>query len=187
VLPDVRRRDLFNLWQVARNAGLATASVGLLGDIVACPGGDFCSLANARAIPLAQAIQQRFAEPGQLADIGELRLNISGCVNACGHHHVGHIGVLGVDKHGEEFYQLTLGGAGGREAALGKVIGPAVAAAEVPNVIVRLVENYRMRRRPQERFIDTLKRVGTETFRAAAYDEPESSKSPAYEREAANG
>jgi sulfite reductase (NADPH) hemoprotein beta-component len=187
VLPDIRKRDLFTLWQIARNTGLATANVGLLSDIVACPGGDFCSLASAKSIPLAQAVQVRFADRAKLADIGELKLNISGCVNACGHHHVGHIGLLGVDKGGEEFYQVTLGGGTGREVALGKVIGPAVAAADVPDVVERLVENYRMCRRPNERFIDTLKRVGPDSFRAAAYGTTESIESTAYEREAANG
>ena len=188
ILPDVKKRDLFNLWQAARNAGLATPNIGLLSDIVACPGGDLCSLANARSLPLAAAIQDRFADRQRLADIGELRLNISGCVNACGHHHVGHIGVLGVDKAGEERYQITLGGAFGLEAAIGNVIGPSFAAAEVPAVIERVVENYRMCRRPHERFIDTLHRVGPESFRAAAYEtNTESTESTEYEREVANG
>ena len=182
LLPDVMKRDLFNLWQLARNAGLATPGAGLINDIVACPGGDYCSLALARSIPLAQAIQQRFAGIAVQQDIGALRLNISGCMNACGHHHVGSIGVLGVDKHGAEFYQITLGGATGLEAALGKVIGPAVAAADVPGVIERLVDNYRLCRRPRERFIDTLQRVGPESFQAAAYG-----NTPTIEREAANG
>ncbi|MCX7169380.1 MAG: nitrite/sulfite reductase [Proteobacteria bacterium] len=171
VLPDVRKRDLFKLWQQANAAGLATSNIGLLSDIVACPGGDYCSLAYARSIPLAQAIQGRFSDQEQLADIGELKLNISGCINACGHHHVGHIGIIGVDKKGEENFQITLGGAWGIEAALGKVIGPAVAAEEVPQLIERLVDNYRMFRRPHERFIDTLKRIGMESFRVAAYQE----------------
>lgn len=188
ILPDVKKRDLFNLWQVARNAGLATPNIGLLSDVVACPGGDLCSLANARSLPLAAAIQDRFADRERLADIGELRLNISGCVNACGHHHVGHIGVLGVDKAGEERYQITLGGAFGLEAAIGGVIGPSFAAADVPAVIERVVENYRMCRRPHERFIDTLHRVGPESFRAAAYEtSTESTESTEYEREVANG
>ncbi|MBI5923655.1 MAG: nitrite/sulfite reductase [Betaproteobacteria bacterium] len=175
VLPDVRKRDLYPLWQKACAAGLATPNVGLLSDIVACPGGDYCSLANARSIPLAQAIQSRFTDQEQLADIGELKLNISGCVNACGHHHVGHIGILGVDKQGQECFQITLGGAWGMEAALGKVIGPALPAAEVPQAIERLVDNYRQYRRHHERFVDTFKRIGPESFRAAAYpdDNPE--------------
>lgn len=185
ILPDVKKRDLFSLWQAARNAGLATPNIGLLSDVIACPGGDLCSLANARSLPLAAAIQDRFADRERLADIGELRLNISGCVNACGHHHVGHIGVLGVDKAGEERYQITLGGAFGLEAAIGGVIGPSFAAAEVPAVIERVVENYRMCRRPHERFIDTLQRVGPESFRAAAYETK--TESTEYEREVANG
>ncbi|MDK9723327.1 MAG: nitrite/sulfite reductase [Sterolibacteriaceae bacterium MAG5] len=188
ILPDVKKRDLFNLWQLARNAGLATPNIGLLSDVIACPGGDLCSLANARSLPLAAAIQDRFADRERLADIGELRLNISGCVNACGHHHVGHIGVLGIDKAGEERYQITLGGAFGLEASIGGVIGPSFAAAEVPAVIERLVENYRMCRRPHERFIDTLHRVGPESFRAAAYEtNTESTESTEIEREVANG
>jgi len=179
LLPDVRKRDLFALWQALCGIGLATPNVGLLTDIVSCPGGDYCSLANARSIPLAAAIQQRFSDPHQVADIGALKLNISGCVNACGHHHVGHIGILGVDKHGEEFFQITLGGAWGIEAALGKVIGPSLVAEEVPQAIEKLVDNYRQQRRPQERFIDTLNRIGPDSFRDAVYPnrfDPDSGK-----------
>lgn len=185
ILPDVRKRDLYNLWQETKKARLATPTVGLLTDIVACPGGDYCSLANARSLPLAAAIQQRFANRDELADIGALRLNISGCVNACGHHHVGAIGILGVDKAGEERYQITLGGATGPLAAIGAVIGPSIAAAEVPEVIVRIVNHYRSCRRPKEAFIDTLKRIGTKSFAAGAY----ANEIPAidYEREVANG
>lgn len=171
VLPDVRRRDLFKLWQLLRHAELATPTVGLVADITACPGGDYCGLALARTIPLAQAIQASFADLRLQEDIGELKLNISGCMNACGHHHVGNIGLLGVDKNGAEFYQITLGGAWGLEAALGEVIGPAVAHAEVPATLERIVDAYRRCRRPSERFSDTLRRVGTEAFRAAAYGE----------------
>ncbi|MFA7269172.1 MAG: nitrite/sulfite reductase [Sterolibacterium sp.] len=184
VLPDVKKRDLYTLWQQARAAGLATPNIGLLSDVVACPGGDYCSLANARSLPLAQAIQDRFSDQEQLADIGELKLNISGCINACGHHHVGHIGVLGVDKKGQECFQITLGGAWGIEAALGDVIGPAVDAEEVPRVIERLVANYRMCRRSHERFIDTYQRIGPESFRAAAY---ENISTEEYAKEVSNG
>jgi sulfite reductase (NADPH) hemoprotein beta-component len=184
LLPDVRLRDLYALWERLRAAKLATPTVGRIADITACPGGDFCALANARSIPLAQAVQARFCELATQDDIGELKLNISGCMNACGHHHVGNIGLLGVDKHGEEFYQITLGGAWGLEASLGEVIGPAVARDDVPATVERIVENYRMCRRPHERFIDTFKRVGPESFRAAAYGEPESTE---YEKETANG
>jgi sulfite reductase (NADPH) hemoprotein beta-component len=185
ILPDVRKRDLYNLWQEAKKAELATVTVGLLADIVSCPGGDFCSLANARSLPLAAALQRRFADRAELADIGALRLNISGCVNACGHHHVGAIGILGVDKAGEERYQIVLGGATGPQAAIGTVIGPSVAAAEVPDVVARIVEHYRSCRRPKESFSDTLRRIGPKSFAAAAY----ASEIPTieYEREVANG
>jgi sulfite reductase (NADPH) hemoprotein beta-component len=184
LLPDVRLRDLHGLWQQLRTAKLATPTVGRIADITACPGGDYCALANARSIPLAQSIQARFCELAVQDDIGELKLNISGCMNACGHHHVGNIGLLGVDKHGEEFYQITLGGAWGLEASLGEVIGPAVAREQVPATVERIVENYRMCRRPNERFVDTFKRVGPESFRAAAYPDTEITE---YERETANG
>ena len=185
ILPDVRKRDLYNLWQEAKKAGLATPSVGLLTDIVSCPGGDFCGLANARSLPLAAAVQARFADRAALADIGELRLNISGCVNACGHHHVGAIGILGVDKNGEERYQITLGGAIGSQAAIGSIIGPSFPAAEVPAAVERIVEHYRACRRPKERFIDTIRRIGAKSFASAAYarDFPDFEN----EREAVNG
>jgi sulfite reductase (NADPH) hemoprotein beta-component len=183
ILPDVRRRDLHNLWLLARNAGLATPNVGLLTDIVCCPGGDFCGLALARSIPLSQAIQGRFTQQKELEDIGPLRLNVSGCMNACGHHHIGNIGVLGVDKNGEEWYQITLGGAGGPDTAIGEVIGPALAAADVPPAVERLVAAYRHLRRANESFIETLRRAGTEPFRAAVYE----SESAPSEREAAHG
>ncbi|MFA6312113.1 MAG: nitrite/sulfite reductase [Sterolibacterium sp.] len=184
VLPDVKKSELFKLWREAAAAGLATPNIGLLTDIVACPGGDFCSLANARSIPLAKAIQDRFSDQVQLADIGEFKLNISGCVNACGHHHVGHIGILGVDKQGEEFFQITLGGAWGMEAELGKVIGPSLAAEEVPPAIDRMVANFQVFRRPHERFIDTLNRIGPESFRDAVYG---NSPIHEYAKEATNG
>jgi sulfite reductase (NADPH) hemoprotein beta-component len=186
ILPDVRRGDLHVLWLAARDLGLATASAALLTDIVACPGGDYCSLANARSLPLAAAIQARFTDAAVLADIGELRLNISGCVNACGHHHVGAIGILGVDKAGEERYQIVLGGATGPKAAIGRVIGPSVAADEVPATVERLVAHYREHRRTKERFIDTLGRVGIKSFAAAAYDQ-ELPTPQDDEREVANG
>jgi sulfite reductase (NADPH) hemoprotein beta-component len=169
ILPDVKKRDLHNLWQEVRKAGFATATAGLLADIVACPGGDFCSLANARSLPLAAAIQARFADRAALADIGPLRINLSGCVNACGHHPVAAIGILGVDKAGEERHQIVLGGTTGPEAAIGVVIGPSFATAEVPEAVARIVEHYRSCRRPRESFIDTLKRIGHASFVAAAY------------------
>ena len=185
ILPDVRKRDLYKLWQAAAKAHLATATAGLLSDIVACPGGDYCSLANARSLPLAAAIQNRFGDRSELDDIGTLRLNISGCVNACGHHHVGAIGILGVDKGGQERYQITLGGSTGPRAAIGSVIGPSVAAAEVPEVVARVIGHYRSCRHPKEAFIDTVKRIGAKNFAAAAY----AKEIPTidYEREVANG
>jgi sulfite reductase (NADPH) hemoprotein beta-component len=171
VFADVPKRDLHDLWLELKAFGLATPNIGLLTNIIACPGGDFCSLANAVSIPVAEAIQQRFDDLDYLYDIGELDLNISGCMNSCGHHHVGHIGILGVDKNGEEWYQISIGGRQGAEAALGKVIGPSVARAEVPDVIERLVTAYlEQRESEQERFIDVVHRLGIEPFKAHVYD-----------------
>ena len=168
---DVPKRDLHGLWIELKALGLATPNIGLLTNIIACPGGDFCSLANAVSIPVAEAIQQRFDDLDYLYDIGELDLNISGCMNSCGHHHVGHIGILGVDKNGEEWYQISIGGRQGAEAALGKVIGPSVARAEVPDVIERLVAAYlEHRESDQEHFIDVVHRLGIEPFKAHVYD-----------------
>ncbi len=169
ILADVRQRDLFSLWQQARAAGLASPTIGLLADIVCCPGGDFCSLANAKSIPVAEAIQRRFDSLDYLHDIGELDLNISGCMNSCGHHHVGHIGILGVDKNGEEWYQVSVGGAQGNDAALGEVIGPSFAAAEMPDVVEKLIETYIDQRYADERFIDTVRRIGLEPFKQRVY------------------
>ncbi|MEZ5613466.1 MAG: nitrite/sulfite reductase [Rhodocyclaceae bacterium] len=168
-LADVRRTDLFALWQAAREAGLATPNIGLLTDIICCPGGDFCSLANARSIPVADAIQRRFDDLDYQHDIGEIELNISGCMNSCGHHHVGHIGILGVDKNDEEWYQITVGGTQGNGTTLGKVIGPSFAQDEVVGVIEKLLETYVELRHEDERFIDTVQRVGTEPFKARVY------------------
>ncbi|GAB2180088.1 nitrite/sulfite reductase [Denitratisoma sp. agr-D3] len=170
VLPDVKLADLYLLWTQAGGAGLTTPTVGLLTDITCCPGGDFCDLANARSIPIANSIQERFANLEDVEDVGSLKLNISGCMNACGHHHVGHIGILGVDKNDQEFYQITLGGAWGMEASLGKVIGPSVRAADVAGVVERVVGVYRSRRQAGERFIDTYRRIGVEEFKARAYE-----------------
>ncbi len=173
VLADVRMDELFALFEEARAIGCATPNIGLVTDIVCCPGGDFCALANAKSIPVAEAIQRRIEERVEfqdyLHDIGELDLNISGCINACGHHHVGHIGVLGVDKNGEEWYQVTIGGAQGAEAAIGKVIGRSFARAEMPDVIDRLLETYVGRRQDEERFIDTVRRIGLDPFRDHVY------------------
>ena len=175
ILADVRQLDLVALWREARALGLATPNIGLLTNIIACPGGDFCSLANAKSIPVAQAIQERFDDLDYLHDIGELDLNISGCMNACGHHHVGHIGILGVDKHGEEWYQVEIGGNQGEtrpgtKAALGKVLGPSFARAEVPGVVERLIECYLDNRESDaERFIDVVHRIGVEPFKERVY------------------
>jgi sulfite reductase (NADPH) hemoprotein beta-component len=173
VLADVRVDRLHALWQEARAIGCATPNIGLVTDIVCCPGGDFCSLANAKSIPVAEAIQRRIEERVEfqdyLHDIGELDLNISGCINACGHHHVGHIGVLGVDKNGEEWYQVTIGGTQGRDAAIGKVIGRSFARDEMPGVVDRLLETYVERRHADERFIDTVRRIGVEPFKEHVY------------------
>jgi len=172
VLPDVRKRDLPALWRAAKAVGLATANVGLLTDIIACPGGDYCSLANARSIGVAQSIQARFDDANYLHDLGDISLNISGCMNACGHHHLGNIGILGVDKNGSEFYQVTLGGAQGHAAALGKVIGPSFGAAVMPDVIDAIVSVFADYREPEELFIDTCERLGIEPFRERVYNAP---------------
>jgi sulfite reductase (NADPH) hemoprotein beta-component len=169
VLADVAEDELFTVWQALRRLGLATPNVGLLTDIVCCPGGDFCALANAKSIPVAAAIERRFDDLDYLHDLGEIELNMSGCMNACGHHHVGHIGILGVDKSGTEWYQVSIGGSQGRDAALGKVIGPSFAAADVPDVIGALIDVYVERRVDGERFIDTLQRIGTEPFKERVY------------------
>ena len=169
VLPHVARHDLLALWEGLRVLGLATPNIGLLSDLVCCPGGDFCSLANARSIPVAEAIQRHFDDLDYQFDLGPLELNMSGCVNACGHHHIGHIGILGVDKNNEEWYQVTLGGQQGNDTTIGKVIGPSFAAEEVPDVIEALIDVYLEQRTPEERFIDTLLRIGSEPFKARAY------------------
>ena len=177
ILPDVRAGQLFTLWEEARKAGLGTPNLGLLTDIIACPGGDFCSLANAKSIPIAEAIQRRFDDLDFLHDIGELNLNISGCMNSCGHHHAGHIGILGVDKDGEEWYQVSVGGADGSSAgrgrsAIGKVIGPSFKAVDMPDVISRLIDIYLDKRQDDERFIDTVERLGIAPFKAGVYGSP---------------
>ena len=169
ILADVRKRDLFALWLAAKELGLATPNIGLLTNIVSCPGGDFCSLANAKSIPIAEAIQRRFDDLDYLHDIGELDLNISGCMNSCGHHHVGHIGILGVDKNGAEWYQVSIGGRQGKDAALGQVIGPSFAAAEMPGVVERLVETYLDARHEDELFVDTVRRLGIAPFKERVY------------------
>ncbi len=170
VLPHVELRLLAELWGELKALRLATPNIGLLTNIIACPGGDFCSLANAVSIPVAEAIQARFDDLDYLHDIGELDLNISGCMNSCGHHHVGHIGILGVDKGGEEWYQISIGGRQGSDAALGKVIGPSFARAQVPDVIEQLVHVYLAHRESEvERFVDVVRRLGVEPFKEAVY------------------
>jgi sulfite reductase (NADPH) hemoprotein beta-component len=169
VLPHVRLRDLPEVWRALNAQGLATANAGLITDIIACPGLDYCDLANARAIPVAQRISTRFADLGRQHDIGELKIKISGCINACGHHHVGHIGILGVDKKGVEFFQITLGGSGDETASIGEVLGPAFGEAEVPDAIEQIVETYLHLRQGEERFLDTYRRVGIQPFRETLY------------------
>jgi sulfite reductase (NADPH) hemoprotein beta-component len=173
ILADVKLSDLFALWEKARAAGLATPNIGLLTDIICCPGGDFCSLANAKSIPIAEAIQLQFDNLDYLHDIGDIELNISGCMNACGHHHVGHIGILGVDKDGSEWYQITIGGKQGNDASIGTVIGPSFAADEMPGVVQRLIEVYLKERTPEEHFIDTVRRIGVAPFKAHVYAKQE--------------
>jgi sulfite reductase (NADPH) hemoprotein beta-component len=175
ILADVRQSDLHALWQKAKALGFATPNIGLITNIISCPGGDFCGLANAKSIPVAEAIQRRFDDLDYVYDIGELDLNISGCMNSCGHHHVGHIGILGVDKNGEEWYQISIGGnqgltRPGAPAAVGKVIGPSFARADIPDVIEKLVRVYLQRRDSEaERFIDVVWRIGAEPFKERVY------------------
>jgi sulfite reductase (NADPH) hemoprotein beta-component len=185
VLADVPQSALHALWHELRAAGLATPNIGLLTNVIACPGGDFCSLANARSIPVAEDIQRRFEDLDYLYDIGELDLNISGCMNSCGHHHIGHIGILGVDKHGAEYYQVSIGGSQGTQASLGKVIGPAFGAGEVGAAVERLIECYLARRDSDaERFIDTVRRIGIDPFKESVYGNPHSAR-PDLQRELA--
>jgi len=170
LLPDVKQSNLYAVWQEAHALGLATPNLGTITNIISCPGGDYCSLANAKSIPVAEAIQRRFDDLDYVYDIGELDLNISGCMNSCGHHHIGHIGILGVDKQGAEYYQISIGGAQGNAASLGKVLGPSVSQEEVPDVVEKLIEVYLARRESvAERFIDVVRRIGVEPFKAHVY------------------
>jgi sulfite reductase (NADPH) hemoprotein beta-component len=170
LLGDVRQDDLFPVWQELRALGLAMPNIGTLTDMIVCPGLDFCSLANAGTLTVAKQIQQRFDDLDYLYDLGDVEIKMSGCMNACGHHHVGHIGILGVDKHGQEWYQITLGGSvNGGYTALGEVIGPSVPHNEVAATIERIVEVYRAERSDGERFIDTIRRVGIKPFKERAY------------------
>ncbi|WP_298234814.1 nitrite/sulfite reductase [uncultured Azohydromonas sp.] len=172
LLPWVREADLYAVWHAAKDAGFAVPNIGLLTDMIACPGGDFCALANARSLPIAAAITERFQDLDELWDIGDIDLHMSGCINSCGHHHSGHIGILGVDKDGSEWYQITLGGSDGSalsgKTQAGKVIGPSFAADEVPDVIEAIIDTYRAQRTEGERFIDTVRRLGIAPFKTAA-------------------
>ncbi len=169
VLPHVRKADLPALWRALDDEGLGTANVGLAGDIIACPGLDYCNLASARSIPVAQAIGERLQARELQHRIGDLRINISGCINACGHHHVGHICILGVDKRGEEFYQITLGGSSAEDASLGAILGPAFAADQIADAVDTLLDTYLAVRQDGERFLDSYRRLGAAPFKEAVY------------------
>ncbi|WP_299592450.1 nitrite/sulfite reductase [uncultured Microbulbifer sp.] len=169
VLADVEQEKLFELWQEARKNGFATPNIGTLTDMICCPGGDYCSLANAKSIPVAEAIQRKFDDLDFLYDLGDLDLNISGCMNACGHHHIGHIGILGVDKKGEEFYQVQLGGSSNEKASLGKVLGPSFSRDEMPATIGKILDVFVENRQPEEFFIDTYNRIGLQPFKERVY------------------
>ncbi|MBQ0834597.1 nitrite/sulfite reductase [Marinobacter sp.] len=169
VLPDIRKKDLYRFWKALTELNLATPNIGLLTDIIACPGGDYCSLANTRSLPLASAIQQQFDDLDYLHDLGDLSLNISGCMNACGHHHIGNIGILGVDRHGEEYFQITIGGSKGNDSALGKIIGPSFRGEEVVGVIERLLTTYLDYREVDEPFAEAVQRLGIAPFKERVY------------------
>jgi sulfite reductase (NADPH) hemoprotein beta-component len=171
VLPHVRKKDLPQIHARLKELGLATPNAGLVTDIIACPGLDYCDLANARSIPIAQKLSERFADLARQHDIGELKIKISGCINACGHHHAGHIGILGVDKKGVEFYQLQLGGSGAEDASIGEILGPGFGKDEIAGAVERVIEAYLSLRNPGERFLDTYRRVGIVPFKNVAYQE----------------
>ena len=169
VLAHVCQSDIYEVWQALDKVELSTPNIGLISDMITCPGLDFCNLANARSIPVAQNIAKRFEDLDRQHDIGELKIKISGCINACGHHHVGHIGILGVDKRGEEFYQISLGGSGTEDASLGQILGRAFAYDEVTDAVETIVETYLIERRNGERFLDTYRRTGLDPFKEALY------------------
>lgn len=169
IFPDIRKTDLLAVWKAIDQLGFATPNIGHLTDIICCPGGDYCSLANAKSIPIAEAIQRRFDDLDYIYDLGELDLNISGCMNACGHHHVGHIGILGVDKKGAEFYQISLGGNQGKDASLGEILGPSFSQADVPDVIDKLLQTFVELRTPEETFLEAYRRVGAGPFKERVY------------------
>jgi sulfite reductase (NADPH) hemoprotein beta-component len=169
VLADIKQSDLFELWGKLKDHGFATANIGTLNDMICCPGGDFCALANAKSIPIADAIARKFDDLDYLYDLGKIELNISGCMNACGHHHVGQIGILGVDKKGEEFYQVCLGGSAGKDAAIAKILGPSFSAEQIPGVIETVLSTYVDKRTEEESFLDTYRRVGITPFKERVY------------------
>jgi sulfite reductase (NADPH) hemoprotein beta-component len=169
VLPHVKLEDAFTIWEQLNKSGLAAANYGLLGDIIACPGLDYCALATARAIPVSQAISRKFADMDTQEKYGPLKINISGCINACGHHHVGHIGILGLDKKGEEYFQITLGGSSGDQASIGNILGPGFAAEEVPEAIEKILNTYVKLRQPGEEFLAAYRRLGAQPFKDALY------------------
>ena len=169
VLADVAKDELFELWQQAKASGLATPNIGTINDMICCPGGDYCSLANAKSIPVAEAIQRKFDDLDYVYDLGNLELNISGCINACGHHHIGHIGILGVDKKGEEWYQIQLGGSANKDAALGKVLGPSLSRDAVTDSVEKLLDVYVENRIEGEAFLSTYQRIGIEKFKQRVY------------------
>lgn len=173
VLPHVEQQQLFELWEKAKSLGLATPTLGLLTDMICCPGGDFCALANAKSIPVAESIQARFDDLDYLHDLGEIDLNISGCMNACGHHHIGNIGVLGVDKKGEEFYQVSLGGNASsnqaNDASIGKILGPSFAREQMPDIIAKILDVYVSQRTEGESFLEAYRRIGHKSFKEAVY------------------
>jgi sulfite reductase (NADPH) hemoprotein beta-component len=168
-MADVRQDQLFELWKALESGAMASRNLGLLTDVICCPGGDFCALANAKSIPIAESIQRKFDDHEELTNIGEMNLNISGCMNACGHHHVGNIGILGVDKKGEEYYQVSLGGSSKNNASLGKIIGPSFAQEEIPDVVETIVDVYKEMRNDDEKFIDTYNRIGIDPFKEKVY------------------
>ena len=169
MLPHVRQADLYAVWQTLKSHDLDTPNLGLVSDIIACPGLDYCALANARSIPVAQQISERFADLDRQYDIGELKIKISGCINACGHHHVGHIGILGVDRRGEEYYQITLGGSADENASIGDIVGPAVSGEQVVDAVETIVDTYLGQRHDGERFLETYRRIGQHPFKEAIY------------------
>ena len=169
VLTDVLYSDLFELWQKAKDSGLATPNIGTINDMICCPGGDYCSLANAKSIPVAEAIQRKFSDLDYVYDLGDLELNISGCMNACGHHHIGHIGILGVDKKGKEWYQIQLGGSANKNASLGKVLGPSLSRDQITDGIEKLLDVYIENRIADESFLHTYQRIGIDKFKERVY------------------